>query len=61
MKKPIKYGYLKIIENAYKSGYSITLLRAIKQAAITDMGISYDAYTEILERMHFYFGTKWEE
>ena len=58
----VKNGYLVVIQAVYDYGFaSNTLLRIIKQVAIKDPKLSFDAYTEILELMHFYFGTEWEE
>lgn len=57
-----KNGYIVVIQAVYDYGFTNdTLLRTIKQVAIKDPKLSFDAYTEILELMHFYFGTEWEE
>lgn len=54
-------GYLVVIKSAYNYGFvSSTLLRMIKLAAISDLTLSHDEYTKILDRMYFYFGTEWE-
>ena len=57
-----KNGYFVVIQAVHDYGFaSDALLRIIKQVAIKDPKLSFDAYTEILELMNFYFGTEWEE
>lgn len=51
-----KDGYIVVIQAVYDYGLiSDSLLRVIKRVAIKDPKLSFDAYTEILELMHFLF------